>query len=82
MKKYFLSFIEEAIFNPKYEGYRGGRLEVYVNDEPYAIEEIRFFTKNVEEFIEFRDKWDFQEVPARKLKEIRQAIKEKFSEFE
>jgi hypothetical protein len=28
--KYFLSFVEEAVMNPIYEGYVGGRLEIMV----------------------------------------------------
>jgi hypothetical protein len=80
-KKFFLNFVEEAVMNPNYEGYIGGRVEVF--DEPsedgHAIEEIRFFTNKQSEFYYFRDKWDFETVDKQTLNAIRQAIKEKFS---
>jgi hypothetical protein len=28
-KRYFFSVVEEMVMNPKYKGYRGGRIEVY-----------------------------------------------------
>jgi hypothetical protein len=80
-KKFFLSFVEEAVMNPNYEGYIGGRVEVF--DEPsedgYAIEEIRFFTNKQSEFYYFRERWDFETVGKKTLNAIRQAIKERFS---
>jgi hypothetical protein len=61
-KKYYISFTGEAIFNPKYKDYLGGRAEIYVDDEPYNIEEIRFLTDKVKEFNEFREEWECKEV--------------------
>jgi hypothetical protein len=61
-KRYFFSVIEETIMNPKYKGWRGGRIEVYdwKNKTGYACYEARFFIP--EEFIEsFRETWDFKE---------------------
>jgi hypothetical protein len=61
-KRYFFSVVEECIMNSDYEGYRGGRIEVYDNqdDSGYAIGEARFFIP--EEFIEgFRNLFDFKE---------------------
>ena len=76
--KYFISFIEEGIFNPKYEGYVGGRCEIYApGQEYYAIEEIRFFTKD-KTWYDFREKWDFKEVTKKKLDELRKIINEKY----
>jgi len=80
MKKYFLSFVEEMVLNPNYQGYVGGRIEVYVENQEYAVEEIRFFTKKIKEFDKFREKWDFQEVSASDLEEIKKIIQEKFNE--
>ena len=61
-KRYFFSVVEEMIMDPKYRGYRGGRIEVYDREdkERYACYETRFFIP--EEFIEdFREMWDFKE---------------------
>ena len=68
--KYFISFIEEGIQNPDYYGYVGGRIEVY-SDGPYADEEIRFLTKRIEEFITFRDEWDFKKIGESELNKLR-----------
>ena len=62
-KRYFFSIIEEAILNPdpKYQGYRTGRIEVTDNqsDEHYP-REYRFWIP--EEFYEgFRKLFDFKE---------------------
>lgn len=61
-KRYFFSVIEEAVLNPKYDGWRGGRIEVYDRKDKsgYACYEARFFIP--EEFIgPFRETWDFKE---------------------
>jgi len=73
---YFLSFVEEAVMNPNYEGYVGGRIEVYDNgsDNPYAIEEIRFFTKKLSAYHKLRDRYDFEDVTAKGLERLRKAI--------
>lgn len=79
MKKYFLNFIEEGIMNTDYEGYVGGRVEVWVEESEYDIDEIRFFTKSPD-WYEFRERWDFKEVTRKKLDELRKIIKEKYYE--
>ena len=61
-KRYFFSVIEEGIQNPKFAGYRGGRIEVYdrKSKSGYACYEARFLIPK--EFIDtFRDTWDFKE---------------------
>lgn len=61
-KRYFFSVIEEGIMNPKYKGWRGGRIEVYDSRDKkgYACYEARFFIP--EEFMySFREVWDFKE---------------------
>ena len=80
-KKYFVSFVEEVIFNPEFIGYVGGRVEVYDESKSsYPIYEIRFLTPKWREFFTFRDKWDFKEVTAKELKEIEKTINEEFYE--
>lgn len=74
----FISFVEECIMNPDYQEYRGGRIEVSKPNDHYPSEEIRFFTKNVEDFYEFREKWDMKEVSKKELNSIRTIVKEKF----
>ena len=78
-KRYFLSFVEEFIMNPKYGGYAGGRMEIYKesSDTGYAMDEDRYFTKDVG-FYKFRDKWDFKNVGPRTLDRIRCELKEKY----
>jgi len=75
----FISFIEECIMNPDYYDYVGGRIEVSKLGNYFASEEIRFFTKNVEEFYNFREKWDMKEITKGELEEIRQTVKEHFT---
>lgn len=77
-KKYFISFVEEGIFNPDYRGYVAGRVEVSVEEEFYAVEEIRFLTNKRDEYYEFREKWDFKDVNQKELDEIRMTIEEKY----
>ena len=79
---YFISFIEECALSPKYEGCAGGRVEIYDNegDNPYAIEEIRFFTSNRDRFYEFREKWDFEDISEEQLGALRQEVEDKWHE--
>jgi len=79
-KPYFLSFVEEAVRNPKYKGYVAGRIEVYKEPGMYDIEEIRFFTKNLDEYFKFRKRWDLEEVSQTELDEIRGKVKKGFYE--
>jgi hypothetical protein len=74
---FWLSFIEEGVLNPKYEGYVGGRVEVYDNKSEWAIEEIRFWTKD-KGWYKFREKWDFRGVTKRQLDRLRATIKRKY----
>jgi len=73
---YFLSFIEEAVLNPAYKGYRGGRVEV-IKVGPRPDYDIRFFTKSPD-FDGFRDRWDFKDVTAEELELVRKTIAERF----
>ena len=61
-KRYFFSVVEEMIMNPKYDGYRGGRIEVRdrKGKSDYACYEARFLIP--EEFMDtFRELWDLKE---------------------
>jgi hypothetical protein len=61
-KRYFFSVVEEMIMNPKFNGFRAGRIEVYDNQSksPYAMEEYRFMIPE-EFYYEFREIFDFKE---------------------
>lgn len=61
-KRYFFSVIEEGILNPKYKGWRGGRIEVYDRKDKtgYACYEARFFLPE-EFYLPFREIWDFKD---------------------
>jgi hypothetical protein len=80
MNNIFISFIEECIMNPDYEGYVGGRIEVTYTRDQFPSEEIRFFTNHVKEFYKFRDTWDMKNISRRELFQIKDIIKEKFNE--
>jgi hypothetical protein len=78
-KTYFLSFVEEAVMDPAYAGYVGGRIEVYeVGPDDtwnqYAIEEIRFFTNKQKEYHRLRGRYDFEDVTAKGLERLRAKI--------
>ena len=75
----YISFIEEAVMNPKYQGCIAGRIEVYDDrNEGYSSREIRFFTRDIDEFNIFRDEWDMKEVTYEELDFIRDIVKERW----
>jgi len=59
--RYFLSVVEEGVMNPKFFGYRAGRIEIYDNQSKsgYAIDEARFLIPE-EFFHAFREVFDFK----------------------
>jgi len=73
---FFLSFVEECVMDPAYsDEFIGGRIEVYeIGSEKYAIEEIRFLTKNQKEYHRLREKWDFEDATAKELERLRAKI--------
>jgi hypothetical protein len=77
--KILLQFTEEAILNPKFSGFIGGRIEVYRNEDEYPSEEIRFLTAKTEEFNTFRDMFDFVIVEEQDLNLIRMIVHDSFS---
>ena len=80
-KKFFLSFVEEAVLNPAWEGYVGGRVEVHDggSDTGYAVEEIRFLTNRLSEYYRLRDEYDFKEVGKARLDRLREEIGKNFT---
>ncbi len=81
-KNIFISFVEEAIMNPDYCGYIGGRIEVYRpedEDKGYHSEEIRFLTNESERFNAFRDKWDMRKITQYDLNICRERVRLDFS---
>jgi len=73
-KNIFISFIEEAVMNPEYQGYIGGRIEVSHPGDHYPSEEIRFFTNNTERFYTFREKWDWKKITNDDLDILRKIV--------
>lgn len=71
----YISFVEEGIMNPKYHGYRAGRIEVSYPNDIFPSEEIRFFTNKNKEFEDFRDRWDMKRVTRKQLSKIREITK-------
>ncbi len=71
-----ISFIEETVLNPDYQGYIGGRIEVHhPTDGAFPSEEIRFFTKDTENFNIFRLSWDMAEITPAQLAFVKYMIK-------
>ena len=77
--KKMVSFVEEFIFDPAYSDYIAGRIEIH-GDGPYAEREIRFFTKRRDEFYEFRDRWDLQDLSKKQLKRFEFEVRAKYLE--
>jgi len=75
-----LSFVEEMILNPEYEGYIGGRIEVQHIDDIWPRTEIRWFTKDIEGFLKFRDTWDMKYVDKMTFETIRRIVEEEYCE--
>ena len=73
-RRYYLSFVEEMVLNPDYEGYIGGRVEVSTINEAYPIREIRFFTNDIAGFETFRNRWDLKHVTLKRLRLIDKQI--------
>lgn len=70
--KYFLSFIEQGVLNPKYKDYISARVEVFKDDK--EVDELGILTKKMEKYHRFRDLWDFQEVNQRQYLQIKYYI--------
>jgi hypothetical protein len=47
---------------PEYQEWSFGRVEIFRNDEEWAIDELRFCTPPTKEWIDFREEWDFKDV--------------------
>lgn len=62
--KYFLSFVEEFWpgIKPEYQDWCIGRVEIYIDTEQWAIDELRFATPNTKEWQDFREEWDFKDI--------------------
>ena len=73
-----LSFVEEGIFDPKYQDWAGGRMEVRIMGEQWAIDEIRFFTPRNAEWLQFREKYELRWVDKPKFDEVVRIIKQSF----
>lgn len=76
--QYHLSFVEEAILNEAYQDWTGGRIEVFIDNETYNIEEIRFLTLRNKDWVDFSEKYDCENVDEETLNNIRTTVKNKF----
>ncbi len=78
-KEFTLSFVEEAIKNPKYKGWAAGRMEVLKPDESaYSVDEVRFFTPRNDEWMKFVDEHDCKGIDKAELDKVTKIVKEKF----
>ena len=78
MRNIYISFVEEAVLNPDYRGYIGGRIEVERPGDHFPSDEIRFLTKRVREFGNFREAWDMKKVSPTELRMIETEIARRF----
>lgn len=76
----YISFVEEGVLNPDYKDFIGGRIEVNDPDKMFAIDEIRFLTRKINEFNEFRDQWDFEDLNEEQLVAFTKIVEDKFQE--
>jgi hypothetical protein len=79
----YLSFVEEMVMNPDYKDWVMGRAEVYDNEDRqdgYASDEIRFHTKNREEFWAFREEYDLIELSRKDCEAVIKEIEQRFQE--
>lgn len=77
---YKLTITEEGICNPNYEGHIAGRIEVYDDSNyPYAVREIRFLTKKVDEFYDwFEHDYEGEWINEHELDFAIETVKERF----
>ena len=80
MKKYFISFVEECVLNPDFAGCIGGRVEITWEDDNWPCAELRFLTKKIEQFEQFREQWDFKVVTQDELGRIEASLKTMFND--
>lgn len=61
-KRYSFSVVEEAIMNPDFKNFRGGRIKVFDNNDKsgYAFYEARFLIP-IEFMDAFMEMWDLKE---------------------
>jgi len=60
---YFLNFVGEFwSTKSKYKNWHIGRIEIFKKGEKWPVEELRFFTPPTEEWMKFREEWDFREI--------------------
>ena len=76
-KKWFFNIVEEAMFGKEWEGYAGGRIEIWHKDYPYDVEEIRLILpRNL--FKKVREVLDFQECDKFQIGDVFSEELEKF----
>jgi len=77
-KRYFYTFTEEMIMNREYDGYFGGRIEVYdrKSESPYAVYEGRVFLPR-ECYSKFRECFDMLESDAGMMMKMNWAVRSK-----
>ncbi len=83
-RKYFVSFIEEAVLNPDYLGYIAGRIEVsedWPESEHWPIMELRFLTTKTLAFDQFRDQFDGVRLNRQQLGRMAVENQLRFQEF-
>jgi len=76
---YYVSFVEEAVLNPKYSGYVAGRVEVFDGISQWAIKEHRYFTKDWKAIQDLRDEWDLRKITKEQLDALVEIL-EKYNE--
>ncbi len=73
-KWYYISFVEEGIFNPDYKDYVGGRVEIWTQWHQYDVDELRFLTKDNAGYFKLRDKYDMKDMSWFELRRFKKKL--------
>lgn len=75
---YTITFTEEVVRNPIYEGCIAGRIEVYDDESRYNIGEMRVLTKKVKEFENWIEKYEEKKISDNELDKVYSIVKKKY----
>lgn len=75
-RTYYLNAVQEMIFNPKYQDYVAGRIEVWYIDNCYNIDEQRFFTKRGREFYQKISQTQYKMLTKKRVDKVLKSLEE------
>jgi hypothetical protein len=78
---YFIAFVEE-VWGKRIVGLRQGRIDVYKKDDDDNFEEIPYKTTMIQEFLDFREQYNFKYVTEEDYNEMKRICEEQFQDTE